>query len=254
MISWRQKSTVPARARHNYIPMLFFPLQPSLLFKLLTNPLLVNLPQTQIIPSNQPLMRSLLMNESSTLLSMVSQNVPMVYTNWPNRASNDLDSVSCAILKVDSSIIPQSFRDCYCLGKYTRNSNRLCPILVTLNRSADVTNVLSKRSSLKGDSIVIKPDLSPIDKANEKMFLNQRWSLIQSGTNRISIKIRGSRLYVNDRIHGQVINSEYQIHPPLTDHHTSLLSPTNTSDTPAGDSIRTSILGTNSEFDSAAIP
>ena len=58
----------------------FYPLQPSLLFKLLTNPLLVNLPQTQIIPSNQPLMRSLLMNESSTLLSMVSQNVPMVQT------------------------------------------------------------------------------------------------------------------------------------------------------------------------------
>ena len=45
-------------------------------------------------------------------------------TNWSNRASNDLDSGSCAILKVDSSIIPQSFRDCYCLGKYTRNTNR----------------------------------------------------------------------------------------------------------------------------------
>ena len=72
--------TCLSKARHNQIPMLFFPLQPSLLFKLLTNPLLVNLPQTQIIPSNQPLMRSLLMNESSTLLFMVSQNLLMVQT------------------------------------------------------------------------------------------------------------------------------------------------------------------------------
>ena len=130
-------------------------------------------------------------------------------TNWSNRVSNDLDRVSCAILEVDSSINPQSFRDCYRLGKYTRNSKRPRPILAILNRSADVTSVLSKRSSLKGDSIVIKPDLSPLERSNEKILLNQRWSIIQSGINRKSIKILGSRLYVNDKIHGHVVNSEY---------------------------------------------
>ena len=175
-------------------------------------------------------------------------------TNWLNRVSNDLGHVSCAILKVDSSINPESFRDCYRLGKYTRNSKRPCPILAILNRSADVTSVLFKRNSLKGDSIAIKPDVSPLERSNEKILLNQRWTLIQSGINRKSIQIRGSRLYVNDKIHGQVINSEYQIHPTLANHHSSILSPTNTSDTPASNPIRTTILGTNSEFDSAGTP
>ena len=245
MICWRQKSTITTRT---------ILLQSSLLFQLLTNPLLVNLLSTQIILSNQRSYNAVPAHERKFNLVVYGIQECPYGTNWSNRVSNDLDRVSCAILKVDSSINPQSFRDCYRLGKYTRNSKRPRPILAILNRSADVTSVLSKRSSLKGDSIVIKPDLSPLERSNEKILLNQRWSLIQSGINRKSIKIRGSCLYVNDKIHGQVINSEYQIHPTLTDHHSSVLSPINTYNTPASNPIRTTILGTNSEFDPAGTP
>ena len=44
-------------------------------------------------------------------------------------------------------------------------------------------------------------------RATEAILLNERWSLIQSGTNQKVIKIKGSRLYINNRLHGQVTSN-----------------------------------------------
>ena len=45
--------------------------------------------------------------------------------------------------------------------------------------------------------------------------MKERWGLIQSGVARKSIKIRNTRLFVNNKLHGQVINSKFQCESPI---------------------------------------
>ena len=61
--------------------------------------------------------------------------------------------------------------------------------------------------------IIIKPDLIPEQKAQEALLLKQRWQLMQSGISRKAIRIPGNKLYVNNYIHGQIINLEYCVSP-----------------------------------------
>ena len=68
--------------------------------------------------------------------------------------------------------------------------------------------------------------MSPTERATDSILLKQRWSLIQSGTDRQSLRIRGSRLYCNSRLYGQVIDSKFVTHPLLSDY---LPQPFNTS-------------------------
>ena len=56
----------------------------------------------------------------------------------------------------------------------------------------------------RGTPVVIKPDMSLKERKSESMLLKERWSLIQSGVPREVIKIRGSRLLVRNKLHGQV--------------------------------------------------
>ena len=81
------------------------------------------------------------------------------------------------------------------------------PILAKLNRSADVSSSLSKRGSLN-KPISINPDLSFEDRHLEANLLKERWSLIQSGTNRRDIKIRNKCLFVTNKLYCQVKGSE----------------------------------------------
>ena len=81
-------------------------------------------------------------------------------TAWQTRESHDFDNVYTIISKIDNSVLIHSIRDNSHLGRYTQDGNWPHPILVKLNRFTDVRNVLSKRSSLKGNSIIIKLDLS----------------------------------------------------------------------------------------------
>ena len=53
--------------------------------------------------------------------------------------------------------------------------------------------------------------MTPEERACEATLLEQRWLLIQGGADRKSIKIRKHHLYLNDRLHGQVINPTYQL-------------------------------------------
>ena len=55
--------------------------------------------------------------------------------------------------------------------------------------------------SLHVAPVIIKPDMSPHERKIESLQLKERWSLIQS---RESIKIRGHRLFIRNKLHGQV--------------------------------------------------
>ena len=76
------------------------------------------------------------------------------------RIKNDTAEVSRLFSSLDSQITSSSIRDCFRLGKFVSNCKRPRPLLVKLNRSADVMSLLSLRTSLP-DNVVFKPDLSP---------------------------------------------------------------------------------------------
>ena len=122
------------------------------------------------------------------------------------RLETDTINVPTVITNLDSSIHPQCVRDCFRLGKYNDNG-RPRPILAKLSQSADVSSILSKRGSLN-KPISIKPDLSLEDRRLEAILLKERWSLIQSGTNRRNIKIRNKCLFVTNKLYCQVKGSE----------------------------------------------
>ena len=110
-------------------------------------------------------------------------------TSKPDQSSHDFGEITSFLLKVDSSIQPQSIKDIqYTLGKYHHERPRPRPILVKFLRSADVSNVLAKRSLIQ-PPYSVKPYLSKEEQRCESALLKERWSLIQSGTSRESIKI-----------------------------------------------------------------
>ena len=59
----------------------------------------------------------------------------------------------------------------------------------------------------------VKPDMSPELRLIEGKLLKERYSLIQQGISRRSIKIRNPCLYVNDKLYGQVKDSVFQLSP-----------------------------------------
>ena len=130
-------------------------------------------------------------------------------TSRQERVKRDLDSTIPILTKLNPEINPSSIRDCFRLGKYKPNPPRPRAILMKLNRSIDVTTVLSKRRSIENKSIIIKPDMSPDEKAKETLLLKERWSLIQSGINKSDIKIKSSLIYVKGKKHGYISNSAF---------------------------------------------
>ena len=77
---------------------------------------------------------------------------------WKARVSKDEDALATDICKQALLVSSLSIRDCVQLGKYKANS-RPRPILVTLNKAAEVTRVLS--TYFPQDGIRAWPDLSP---------------------------------------------------------------------------------------------
>jgi len=68
--------------------------------------------------------------------------------------------------------------------------------------------MLSKARFLPKE-IRIKPDLSQEERQIESLLLKERWVLIQAGTERKAIKIRGTKIFVSNKLHGQIINSSF---------------------------------------------
>jgi len=100
---------------------------------------------------------------------------------------------------------PLSMTDLFRLGKY-RDSSKLRPILVKLNRTIDVSLLLSKAKSLPKD-IRIKPDMTCEERHIESLLFKERWTLIQNGIERKYIKIRSNKIFVLSKLRGQIVNS-----------------------------------------------
>ena len=94
--------------------------------------------------------------------------------------------------------------------------NKCRPILVLLNSTADVRNILSKCHSLSSP-VSIKPDRSTTERRIEAILLKERWKLIQLGMDRCSIRLRNSAIYVNSRLNGRVTVSVFMPTPTLGD-------------------------------------
>ena len=102
----------------------------------------------------------------------------------------------------------------------TKRYGRPRPLLVTLNRSSDVNSILSKRSQLKSP-FFIKPDLSRDARVTESHLLKVRWSLIQDNTPKSDIKIRGNKIYVKGKLHGQADSAGFRPNEPSSTDSTS---------------------------------
>jgi len=50
------------------------------------------------------------------------------------------------------------------------------------------------------------PDMNLEERHTESLLLKERWSLIQREVNHKLIKIRGNKIFVNNKLHGEVKN------------------------------------------------
>ena len=94
------------------------------------------------------------------------------------------------------------------MGKYTPQLKRPHPLLVILNKTADVCAVLSNRSSVP-TPYRIKLDPSPEEREVDTILLKHRWSLIQSGVDKKDIKLSANRLYVKHTLYRVVKDSTF---------------------------------------------
>ena len=108
-----------------------------------------------------------------------------------------------------------SIRDLHQLGKYQEQHRRPRPILITFNRAIDVSLLLSKTSSLP-NGIWIKPDMTREERLIKLILQKERWALIQRETERKTIKIRGNKIFVNNKLHGEVKNSNLVLNQSKT--------------------------------------
>ena len=51
--------------------------------------------------------------------------------------------------------------------------------------------------------------MSKEEKLREQLLLKERWSLISSGTDKKHIKICGTKIYVKNQIHGELVDSTF---------------------------------------------
>lgn len=126
------------------------------------------------------------------------------------RVRYDLECAGSVLSLIEPTITESSIRECRRLGKFKEGLSR--PLLLYLYRSVDVNAVLSGRRKLSTKPhITIKPDLSPEERKVEQLLLKERRTLIQSGAERNTIKIRGSSLYVKNQKYGEVRDDKFVI-------------------------------------------
>ena len=112
--------------------------------------------------------------------------------HYKQRFVSDLKNVSTLFNASDSKTPPSSIKDCRRLGKFSPNNDHPRPIMVRFNSCTVVMEILANRSF--SAPYIIKPDLSPQERAREKILLKERWNLCQSGVNKSIIKIKGNSL------------------------------------------------------------
>ena len=134
------------------------------------------------------------------------------------RQSEDLEKVASVLSLSEATVSTSSIRDHFRLGKFCEHSSKPRPILVKFVRAADASRVLSMSRLLK-KPVFVKPDLSPSQRVRDSILLKERWSLITDGMPRASIKIRDSKLYVNQALFGSLDshNVFHRASPSTTD-------------------------------------
>ena len=141
-----------------------------------------------------------------------------------DRALSDDSSVFTSLQNI-ALLANISVRDCRRLGKYSETSLSPRPLLVTLTKSSEVYDILAKRYFLAKENIFIKPDLSPADRQVESILLKERRSLINTGTNSKSIKLRGDKLFIDDQAYGCVVDGVFTRNLSLSNSPSSTTKP-----------------------------
>ncbi len=137
-------------------------------------------------------------------------------TAKPTCQKEDLAKVISVLSKVDGSIQPQAIKDHYRLGKYDQDRQRPRPILVQFLRSADVSNILSKTSSVE-PPYSIQHYMTPAELARNAILLKKRWAIrTETGTDLKQIKIHKHSIFVEDKLHGTLNTdtNEYELTSP----------------------------------------
>jgi len=106
------------------------------------------------------------------------------------------------------SLCVSCVRDHFRLGKFNKKASHARPILLKLNRTADVSLILSLRNTLPRP-INVKEDLSYEERKTAAILLKERWNFIQSGVDRKNVKIRGSSLFLNKKFLGQCKDGKF---------------------------------------------
>jgi len=83
--------------------------------------------------------------------------------------------------------------------KFNPSSSKHRPILVKFLRIFDGA---LERGSLPFP-IIIKPDLTREERAIDSAFLKTRWNLIQNGTDKKCIRLRGNNIYINKTLYAR---------------------------------------------------
>ena len=89
-------------------------------------------------------------------------------TSKSKRQQEDVQQVIDVFSKLDKSVLPQSIRDHDRLGKFKQALPQPRPILVKLNRTADVYSLLSKHGSVT-PPLLIKPDMTRQRRSSESL-------------------------------------------------------------------------------------
>lgn len=133
-------------------------------------------------------------------------------THRHERHKQVMTNVGEVLSTIDPLVSETSICDCFRLGRFS--DDKIRPVLVKLIRAVDVMSVLSNRRKLASlPGISIKPDLPPHERQVESLLLKERWSLIQNGVPKNSIKIKKNSIFVNNEKHGIIRNCEFhQIH------------------------------------------
>jgi len=89
--------------------------------------------------------------------------------------------------------------DCFRIGKYKAENKQPRKLLITFSSVWDRRKVVSNAYLLKdyNHQIYISPELTAADKVTEKILMQKRWELIQSGTDKKLLKIKNLKLYNN---------------------------------------------------------
>uniref|UniRef100_A0A1X7V4U9 Zinc finger PHD-type domain-containing protein n=1 Tax=Amphimedon queenslandica TaxID=400682 RepID=A0A1X7V4U9_AMPQE len=129
------------------------------------------------------------------------------------RLKEDLEEISSILSPLLPSFNDHTIRDSLRLGKYSSNRSR--PLLVTLNRTSDVATILSNKSSLANHPhLRISPDLPPHLRKSRSILLKKRHDLINSGSDRKSIRLTTDSLYIDNVKYGSVVNQMFRECPP----------------------------------------